>query len=158
MISGQDGVVSEGSPPKEWSGGYSLLLESPSTSIEQIQRLPPAALAYLGDAVYELYIRRHYLLPPKRLQTYHKQVVSQVKAEGQASHLRTLQPHLTQTELEIVRRGRNAVSSKPRRIAPEIYQQASSLETLLGYLYLTDPKRLQHLLTQLNLSDPQDEC
>ena len=41
----------------------------------QLQQLSPAALAYLGDAVYEFHIRRCYLIPPKRLQAYHHQVV-----------------------------------------------------------------------------------
>lgn len=114
-----------------------------------IQRLPPAALAYVGDAVYELCVRTYYLMPPKRIQAYHEQVVSQVRAERQAQILRSLEPHLTPSECEILRRGRNAASKGPKRIAPGIYQQATSLETLLGYLYLADPPRLNDLLTQL---------
>lgn len=117
-----------------------------------LQQLSPAALAYLGDAVYELYIRHYYLVPPKRIQTYHNQVVAQVRAEQQAIHLRLLLPHLTPTELDILRRGRNAATGKPKRIDSETYQQATSLETLIGYLYLTDPQRLIALLTQLQLS------
>lgn len=121
----------------------------PSAPLEQ---LSPAALAYLGDAVYELYIRHYYLAPPKRIQTYHNQVVGQVRAEQQASHLRSLLPQLTPIELDILRRGRNAANGKPKRIDLETYQQATSLETLIGYLYLTDPQRLIALLTQLQLS------
>jgi ribonuclease-3 family protein len=110
-------------------------------------------LAYLGDAVYELYIRTYYLLPPKRISDYHNQVVTQVRAESQANHLRSLKPLLTAPELEILRRGRNAATASPRRLDPEIYQQATSLETLMGYLYLTDPQRLTELLAHLEL-DP----
>ena len=47
----------------------------------QLQQISPTALAYLGDAVYELYVRSHYLLPPKRSQAYHRLVVAQVRAE-----------------------------------------------------------------------------
>lgn len=115
----------------------------------QIQKLSPAALAYLGDAVYELYIRRRYLFPPQRIQTYHRQVVEQVRAESQANHLRSLTPYLTPDEQEIARRGRNAATGKPKRIDSETYRQATSLETLIGYLYLTDPPRLAQLLMQL---------
>ena len=118
----------------------------------EVRRLSPSALAYLGDAVYELYIRSLYLLPPKRSQTYHNQVVAQVRAESQATTLRSLTPHLTTSELEILRRGRNATTRKPKRVDPEIYQQATSLETLIGYLYLTDPQRLIQLLAQLDQS------
>lgn len=120
----------------------------------RLNQVSPAALAYVGDAIYELYIRTHYLLPPKRLQAYHEQVVAQVRAESQAHHLRSLQPHLTNAELEILKRGRNAASKGPKRLNPEIYQQATSLETLLGYLYLADPPRLMDLLAQLQLEEP----
>ncbi|AFY44228.1 Mini-ribonuclease 3 [Nostoc sp. PCC 7107] len=117
----------------------------------QVQQISPAALAYIGDAIYELYARISYLLPLQRLETYHRLVVAQVRAETQALHLRSLIPHLREAELEIVRRGRNASTGRPKRLAPEIYQQATSLETLIGYLYLTDIPRLTELLQKLHL-------
>ena len=123
----------------------------------QIQQLSPTALAYLGDAVYELFIRTYYLHPPKRSQSYHHLVVDQVRAETQALHLRSLTPHLSHTELEVVRWGRNATSRRPKRVQPEVYQQATSLETLMGYLYLTNPQRLNQLLTQLELKTNPEE-
>jgi ribonuclease-3 family protein len=122
----------------------------------QRQQISPHALAYIGDAVYELYIRTYYLFPLKRLQDYHGQVVSQVRAESQARHLQILQPCLTPLELEIVRRGRNAASKSSRRIDPVLYQQATGLEALLGYLYLCDPQRLSQLLSQLQLGEATD--
>ncbi len=114
-----------------------------------IDRLSPAFLAYIGDAVYELYVRTAYLLPPRKLADYHNQVVAQVRAETQAAALQQLQPYLTETEKDIVRRGRNATTSHPRRLKPEIYQQATSLETLIGYLYLQDSQRLNEILKSL---------
>jgi len=121
----------------------------------QLDRVSPAALAYLGDAVYELYIRAMLIFPPKRSQTYHLQVVSWVRAESQAQLLLHLNPHLTAEELDIVRRGRNAATGKPRRLKGQVYQQATALETLLGYLYLADRDRLHHLLalSPINLPD-----
>ena len=116
-----------------------------------IDQLSPTALAYIGDAVYELYVRTRFLMPPKRMTDYHRQVVAQVKAESQAAHLEFLEPYLTVLEREIVRRGRNACGGKPRRISGEIYQKASSLETLIGYLHLSDPKRLSELLAKLRI-------
>ena len=127
---------------------------SAAASNSQIQQVSPASLAYLGDAVYELYIRSCYLLPPRRLSDFHNQVVAQVRAESQANHLRSLEPHLTEAELEILRRGRNAATGSSRRLNPKIYQQATSLETLMGYLYLTNPQRLTQLLAYLEL-DPR---
>jgi len=128
-----------------------LIFPSTPLPAHQLSRLSPTALAYLGDAVYELYVRTHYILPPQRLCTYHQHVVAQVRAEQQAQHLQSLQSLLSPDEQDLVRRGRNAASGGPRRLEPIIYQQASSLETLLGYLYLTNPPRLLELLSHLDL-------
>lgn len=125
----------------------------PPLSPNQIQQISPAALAYLGDAIYELYIRRFYLLPAKRIQAYHHQVVAQVRAEQQSNHLRSLIPFLTSAELDMVRRGRNAATGRPKRLDLDIYQQATSLEVLIGYLYLTDSNRLTDLLARLELPE-----
>ncbi|MBR8831020.1 MAG: Mini-ribonuclease 3 [Chroococcopsis gigantea SAG 12.99] len=120
-------------------------------SFEPLAQLSPASLAYIGDAVYELYIRRYYLLPPKRIKDYHERVVAQVRAETQAHFLTLLEPDLTPTEQEVLRKGRNGATGKPRRLSAHIYQRATSLETLIGYLYLTDPPRLEFLLSKLSL-------
>lgn len=117
----------------------------------QIAQLSPASLAYIGDAVYELYVRTRYLLPPKRIANYHNRVVAKVRAESQAACLCLLEPYLSDSEREILRRGRNAATGKPRRLSPKVYQQATSLETLIGYLYLHNPQRLNELLEQLDL-------
>ncbi len=124
---------------------------SETLSSAQVQRLSPAALAYIGDAVYELHVRRCYLFPPMRLENYHQHVVAQVRAESQANHLRSLEPYLTHDEHAILKRGRNAASNRHKRADPEIYQQATSLETLIGYLYLTDSPRLLELFSLLEL-------
>ena len=134
-----------------WAETRLTQLRGAANSNSRIQQVSPASLAYLGDAVYELYIRTCYLLPPRRLRDYHHQVVAQVRAESQAKHLRSLKPHLTEPEIEILRRGRNAVTGCPQRLDPATYQQATSLETLMGYLYLTDPQRLTQLLAHLEL-------
>ncbi|MEO1429055.1 MAG: ribonuclease III domain-containing protein [Cyanobacteria bacterium J06632_19] len=123
----------------------------PKLSVSQLQQLSPSALAYLGDAVYELFIRRYYLLPPQKVDNYHRLVVAQVRAEKQAEMLKLLDPHLNSNELEIVRKGRNAATGRPKRLDPQIYRQATSLETLIGYLYLTNTERLSELLQKLLL-------
>ncbi|NJK99053.1 MAG: Mini-ribonuclease 3 [Spirulinaceae cyanobacterium RM2_2_10] len=126
-------------------------LESPPAAA--LAQLSPAALAYLGDAVYELYIRRRYLLPPQRLAAYHAQVVACVRAEQQAAQLQSLAQHLTAAEQQWVRRGRNAAGRAPARLAAGIYQQASGFETLIGYLYLAAPQRLNELLACLDFGE-----
>ena len=123
--------------------------------LAQIQQVSPAALAYIGDAVYELYIRTNYLLPPKSAYAYHQLVVAQVRAETQALQLTSLTAYLTPTELEIVRRGRNAANRPPKRVEAEVYGRATSLETLIGYLYLTNFPRLSQLLEKLSLLETE---
>ncbi len=113
------------------------------------QQLSPAALAYFGDAVYELFIRFIFLTPPQRISAYHHQVVAHVRAESQARYMEVLWPHCTATELEVFRQGRNAAADGPKRVSAKIYRQATGFETLLGYLYLSDPLRLQDVLTLL---------
>ena len=116
----------------------------------KIERLSPIALAYIGDAVFELYVRTKFLMPPKRMADYHRQVVTQVRAESQANHLSTLLPYLSNWEKEILRRGRNACLTKPRRMARNTYKQATGLEALIGYLHLTNSQRLHELLAYLD--------
>ena len=122
-----------------------------SGKVSTTQQLSPSFLAYLGDAVYELYVRTYYIFPPRKLADYHNQVVSLVRAESQAAFLSSLYPYLTEFEKEIVRRGRNATTGGRRRVSPELYQKATSFETLIGYLYLHNPQRLNQLLRKLNL-------
>jgi ribonuclease III family protein len=122
-----------------------LQLAPLQASAQELQQFNPIALAFLGDAVYELVIRQQYFFPPKRINDYHQQVVAQVRAEEQAQFFDRLEPHLTDTERDWMRRGRNA-APKSRRADPMIYQKATALETLIGYLYLTDCDRLQTLL------------
>jgi ribonuclease-3 family protein len=85
------------------------------------------------------------------MENYHHLVVAQVRAEKQAQMLNLLDPYLNSNELEIIRRGRNAATGRPKRVDPQIYRQATSLETLIGYLYLTDTERLNELLQKLLL-------
>ena len=104
------------------------------------------ALAYLGDAIWELHVRRSQLWPPDRMHALHRRVVSRVCAEAQASLVVALDPYLSVEERDLVRRGRNAPQSIPRRLDPATYRLASALETLLGYLHLTSPERLEVVL------------
>ena len=125
-------------------------MHPPVLSLAEVRALSPAALAYMGDAVYELYVRRSCLLPPTRSRTYHQKVVSYVRAETQAEVAQTWHSHLTLSERAILKQGRNAASGGPKRVDQEVYQYATGLETLIGYLYLTNPSRLEELLAQID--------
>ncbi len=115
-------------------------------SLPPAGELSPVLLAYIGDAVYELHVRSQLLVPPKRIRDYHQAVVARVRAESQAALLESWQPLLTEDEKTLVRRGRNATSRSPRRLSRDIYQRATGLEALIGYLFLSDPVRLTALL------------
>ncbi len=116
--------------------------------VDRIAEVSISALAYLGDAVYELHVRLHHLEPPQKSHTYHQLVVSRVRAESQAKQLDYLD--LTSAELDLVKRGRNAAGSASRRIAPDVYQKATGFEALIGYLYLTNSNRLDQILAQID--------
>ena len=106
-------------------------------------KMPPEqvsclVLAYLGDAVYELYVRS-YLLGNGRVKVnnLHKQAVKFVQAKTQAQVLKALEGTLDETEASVVRRGRNTKSVHVPKNAEVIdYRHATALECLFGYLYL----------------------
>ena len=120
-----------------------------SLTPQQMKVVAPITLAYIGDAVFELYVRSRLLLPAKRIRDYHTQVVGHVKAEQQARYVDLLLPYLNDTEKDILRRGRNATSGKQRRAAAQHYQQSTGFEALLGFLFLSDRTRLTLLLSYL---------
>ncbi|EIE25234.1 ribonuclease III [Coccomyxa subellipsoidea C-169] len=116
------------------------------------------ALAFLGDSVWELYVRRHFFFPPGRLTTYYEGVTSQVRAETQETHYQLLLSgkFITEEEREILRWGRNAKVNVPPRFKAsgkhaETYKHATAMECLAGYLYLTNPERLHALMDYLGL-------
>ena len=100
-------------------------------TVDNVAEIPISALAYIGDAIYETQMRLHYLLPPRTAKQYHQLVVSQVRAEQQAQLLEKID--LTEFESDLVRRGRNAAGSAPRKVNPHIYQKATGFEALIGF-------------------------
>jgi len=120
-------------------------------SKEEVTTMSPLIWAYIGDAVYELYIRNYLVnttqMKPHRL---HIASIGYVKATAQAETLKALQESLTEEEKEIVRRARNAQNHHlPKNVSPEEYMYATAFEGLIGYLYLTrQDERLKELLAQ----------
>lgn len=118
--------------------------------VDRPELLPPLTLAYVGDAVYELYVRQYLLVSGKiRVKGLHEAAVSYVRAGAQAAVLRHFSPELTELEQEVVRRGRNAKGQNPRRIDPAEYAMATAFEALVGYLHLAGHReRLERLLAE----------
>ncbi len=97
------------------------------------------ALAFLGDAVYETFIRAYALESGQvHADRLHRMAVKYVRAEGQAAALRQMMPELSQEELALVKRAKNKkITSKPRYVDPLTYKMATAFEALMGYLYLS---------------------
>ncbi len=111
--------------------------------------LGPQQLAWLGDAVWELHQRLVHCQQPIRAANAHRSVVAAVRAEAQVRALQALEPLLGEGERELVRRGRNRAGRGPRRGEAATYGQATGFETMLGWLFLRNPRRLAELLDHL---------
>ena len=98
----------------------------------------PLVLAYIGDAVYELLIRTKVINHGSmQVNKMHKKSASLVKAETQANIIKAIQDDLTEEELAVYKRGRNAKSATTAKHATMIdYRMATGFEALIGYLYL----------------------
>lgn len=111
------------------------------------------ALAYMGDAIYEVYVREHLLdsgqVKPNQL---HQRAIKFVSGKAQATIiLHWLETkHLTEEEEKVVTRGRNAKSGTiPKNISVQTYRYSTAFEALIGYHYLMKNEvRLQQLLQE----------
>ncbi|XP_062156287.1 uncharacterized protein LOC133864092 isoform X2 [Alnus glutinosa] len=137
--------------------GYERWLPSPPKVEKPRSMFNAASLAYVGDCIYELYARRHFLFPPLNIEEYNDRVTAVVRCEAQDALLQKLlnENYLSEEERNVLRWGKNIGSSKTRtkrRAGAAVYNRASSLETLVGYLYLTNVKRLEEVMLKLGFS------
>ena len=98
--------------------------------------------AHLGDAVYEVFIREKIILITSNLSKMHKINTKLVRASFQCELLDMLEPHLTEKENDLIRRGRNIQISSARKINQSLHRLATGFEVLIGYLHLHDRERL----------------
>lgn len=107
-------------------------------------------LAYLGDAIYELEIRKYILSKGfTKVNDLHKLVITFTSAKPQAKAIWGLIDNfLTEDEIQVYKRGRNATSThKPKNADLDTYRASTGFEALLGYLYLqNDEKRLSEVI------------
>jgi ribonuclease-3 family protein len=128
-----------------------------------LNALPPLAsgedlnilqLAWLGDAVWELHQRLQRCQMAGRPVDLHNAVVARVRAEAQAAALERLKPLLRPGEESLVRRGRNRAGRGSRNQDASLHGQATGFETMVGWLFLRDPRRLAELLDHLEEPAP----
>ena len=106
---------------------------------QDIRSYSPLTLAYIGDCIYEIIVRTFVVeRGNKSPQSLHKTVTKYVKAETQCELFQVLQDELTEEEMAVMRRGRNAKSfTTAKNASVSDYRKASGLEALFGYLYLS---------------------
>lgn len=113
------------------------------------KQLNPLVLAYMGDAVYEVFIRQYVISQPNHRPNHlHRTSTKYVSAKAQAKALEDFMPLLSEEEIEMVKRGRNAKSgSSPKNTDILVYRHSTAFECLLGFLYFTGRhERLEQLM------------
>ena len=120
------------------------------------RQIPALNLAYVGDTVYDLYVRAYLIhTHPETVHNLHLLSAKMVCAQGQARAFFALEGELTEEELAIYRRGRNAHSGTvPKNANVADYRVATGLETLLGHLWVLGREeridRLMAIAVQVN--------
>lgn len=116
---------------------------------QEVKLMNPLVWAYVGDCVYELYIRT-FLVNTTKMKAHelHVKASTYVKASSQAELLKKIENELIEEEKDIVRRARNTQNHHlPKNANPADYMYATAFEGLIGYLYLTKKfKRLKEIL------------
>lgn len=106
--------------------------------MENPNLLSPSVLAFVGDAVYGLYVRTYLAEVNRPSGELHKLSVKLVNASAQAQAFRLIEPHLSEKELSVFKRGRNFhTGNTPKNSTGGEYHLATGLETLFGFLYLS---------------------
>lgn len=119
---------------------------------QEINQLSPLVWAYVGDCVYELYVRT-YLVETTKLNPHklHIEAIKYVKAGAQRNALENIMDKLTNEEKDIVRRGRNTQNHHlPKNSNVQEYMYSTAFEGLIGYLYLC--KRFDRVKEIINLA------
>lgn len=108
-------------------------------SVEKVKQLSPVTLAFVGDAVYSLYVREGEVLShDAKLIELQKSTSKKVSAVGQSELLKSIEKLFTQEEEEIYHRGRNAKKTTRSKSASVIdYNRSTGFEAVLGFLYLS---------------------
>ncbi len=111
------------------------------------KELNPILLAYIGDVVFSLHVRRRLLPTSGQIRVIHDLDAKIVSAVMQAKAMDALEESLTEEERAVAKRGRNTKSQVPKSATVREYRQGTAFETLLGYLFLTgETKRLEQVM------------
>lgn len=120
----------------------------PHLTPDELRAISAIGLAHMGDAVYETLVRTWLCVHGKATgKELHRATIALVCAQKQAELAQQVLPQLTEEELAVYKRGRNAnVHAMPRSATPAQYHAATGLECLMGWLYLRgDKERAEQL-------------
>ena len=123
--------------------------ESVKTEQVNAYQYSPLALAYMGDSILDLLVKKYFVTHSKmQPHKYHVEVSKIVKAVNQADYIDQIMEELSEDELDVYKRGRNTnTHSKAKNATMGQYRKATGLEALYGYLYLKgDMERLQYFV------------
>ena len=119
-------------------------------SKEEARQLNPVVLAFVGDAVYSLYVRERLVFTGGgKASDFQRSASKVVSARGQSEFLEKILPLFTEEESDVYRRGRNAKkATKSKNASAAEYNRSTGFEAVLGYLYVTGEKqRIDELLS-----------
>ncbi|MEG1584568.1 MAG: ribonuclease III domain-containing protein [Anaerovorax sp.] len=119
---------------------------------ENLEYANSTVLAYIGDAVYEVYVREQIMNGGEiHADKMHSSAIKYVRAEGQAMALKKMFHQLSDKEQALVKRARNKkITSKPKNADPILYKWATGLEALIGYLHLSGQKeRMEEIIIEI---------
>ncbi len=116
--------------------------------MDEIKRQPGSLeLAFLGDTIYDYFIRRHLLVEGGSMKALQNAASRRVCAHAQSEVLACIEEKLTQEEKDVVRRARNTKQHPPKNADPAEYQKATGLEALLGWLSIRkDAARIEEIM------------
>ena len=112
------------------------------------ENLSPLTLAFMGDTVFDMFVREQLICQANRpVNALHSSATRLVKASAQSKAMDKIMPILTEKEITVFKRGRNAHTNHRAKNASEgDYHRATGLEALFGYLYLKgEIERLREL-------------
>lgn len=127
-----------------------MLTQKGTRTRQEARQISPVTLAFLGDAVYSLYVRERLTLENNgKVSSLQRVAAKLVSAKGQSAFLDRVLPTFTEEEADVFRRGKNAKKATKSKSASNLeYSRSTGFEAVLGFLYLVgDEERIQTLMS-----------
>ena len=127
-----------------------------------INQINILVLAYLGDSIYEIYIRKHLIETGiNKVNDLQKHATNYVSAKAQSFFLNYLleKDFFNEEEISVIKRARNAkVGSHPKKVDILTYKHATGLEALIGYLYILKKENRIKQIMDIIIGEATNDC